>query len=865
MTGQVITFYSYKGGTGRTMALANTACLLARGVPSDEGFPEIAPGRVLTVDWDLEAPGLHRYFGQPNDGSPGVLGKHTGIIELFELLEQESRNEKFERREAAWDWCQDFFRSNPPHRFIARTRIPGVDLLTAGVQGSDYSGRVNRFNWEGLFKRIPGLFESFAEHLAEQFDYVLVDSRTGISDTSGICTAALPEKLVVVFTPNTQSLTGLQRLVTEAVQYRERVDDWRPLGLFPLPSRLDASRPALIDQWRRGVNEKGGFQSTFEALFKDVLDLPACDLATYFQEVQIQHVPDYAFGEPIAVELERTDSRLSLTRSYTAFVRRLVFLSGAWEHPATALAERQIRESNARIEELIAGGKSKDATPVAREVLIAFLKNPEARPTTLPTLLARLARARFEAGMLTEGIEFAKGAVDVATRVHGEHSLAVADQWLALGQLLTESRDLDGAVDAYQRVIAVREAHVDADDDRVRAARQGLEKIEALRPRSEPEPEPELEPAFVGPSQDWSRWGRLASRYQRVRSRRLLSIDGSGYGVIATLPILKRIEDELRARSGIATLSDYFDYIAGSGTAGFLAAGLCRGMSVTELSDAVNAFLTLVFNRASSESHNTLSRDLLLRKIFGGATLEPAWLTSLLLLVLSNATTGLAWPLSSNPSAKYNNPSRQDANNRIPLWQLVRANTSLLFGATSEILEIMPSRTTAVTDGSLAGYGNPAFLLYQMATEPAYGLGWKSSERDLLLVSVGTGFARDPSPPKEGQFANVTGSFASILESVSVAQDLNCRTVGRCAFGPTLDREVGALTTSRPLSEDLGRAYLYVRYQPDTPMINDMLSQVPPIDHEGPDKYPIHFQRFYDDVGRKAAKAVDLAHFGSFV
>ena len=55
--GEVITFYSYKGGTGRSMALANTACLLA-----GEGPAEWTGKRVLMVDWDLEAPGLHRYF-----------------------------------------------------------------------------------------------------------------------------------------------------------------------------------------------------------------------------------------------------------------------------------------------------------------------------------------------------------------------------------------------------------------------------------------------------------------------------------------------------------------------------------------------------------------------------------------------------------------------------------------------------------------------------------------------------------------------------------------------------------------------------------------------------------------------------------
>src|SRR4051794_16575664 len=49
--GTITTFYSYKGGVGRSMILANTAALLAKW-----GY------RVLCVDWDLEAPGLRLYF-----------------------------------------------------------------------------------------------------------------------------------------------------------------------------------------------------------------------------------------------------------------------------------------------------------------------------------------------------------------------------------------------------------------------------------------------------------------------------------------------------------------------------------------------------------------------------------------------------------------------------------------------------------------------------------------------------------------------------------------------------------------------------------------------------------------------------------
>src|SRR5207342_2943237 len=67
--GTVVTFYSFKGGVGRTMALANLAWILA-----SNGL------RVLAVDWDLESPGLHRYF------HPFLRDKDlrstTGVIDL---------------------------------------------------------------------------------------------------------------------------------------------------------------------------------------------------------------------------------------------------------------------------------------------------------------------------------------------------------------------------------------------------------------------------------------------------------------------------------------------------------------------------------------------------------------------------------------------------------------------------------------------------------------------------------------------------------------------------------------------------------------------------------------------------------------
>ena len=50
---QTITFYSYKGGVGRTLAMANVAKWLSE-------FKK----RVCMIDFDLEAPGLHFKFRQ---------------------------------------------------------------------------------------------------------------------------------------------------------------------------------------------------------------------------------------------------------------------------------------------------------------------------------------------------------------------------------------------------------------------------------------------------------------------------------------------------------------------------------------------------------------------------------------------------------------------------------------------------------------------------------------------------------------------------------------------------------------------------------------------------------------------------------
>jgi cellulose biosynthesis protein BcsQ len=226
--GKIITFYSYKGGTGRSMALANIACLLAKA--------EARP-KVLVIDWDLEAPGLHRYFAAKSEKLKDT--KQIGLINYFWSLHKildsshSTQGKIMPRHEGEID---DIL---PIDRFVIRDVVPGVDMITAGKFDSEYSRLVNSFDWVKFHEQYGFAISALRDSISRRYDYCLIDSRTGVTDTSGICTTLLPEKLVGVFTPNKQSLYGLLDLLEHAVEYRRSSNDFRSLSIFPLPSRID--------------------------------------------------------------------------------------------------------------------------------------------------------------------------------------------------------------------------------------------------------------------------------------------------------------------------------------------------------------------------------------------------------------------------------------------------------------------------------------------------------------------------------------------------------------------------------------------------------------------------------------------------
>ena len=381
-------------------------------------------------------------------------------------------------------------------------------------------------------------------------------------------------------------------------------------------------------------------------------------------------------------------------------------------------------------------------------------------------------------------------------------------------------------------------------------------------------------------------WGPLAERYETPQPRKILALDGGGIRGVITLEILAEMEQQLKQKLNKGDdfrLGDYFDYIGGTSTGAIIAAGLSIGMSVQELLEfylnrGKDMFdKTFILKRWKSLYESGPLLDML-KETFGADTdllVRNGKYKSLLLVVAMNRTTDSPWPISNNPKAKYNDESRPDCNARIKLFQLVRASTAAPVYFPPETLQWDPNnpeKTFVFVDGGVTPYNNPAFLMYRMATQPAYNLNWETGEDKLLIVSVGTGSAISA-----GSYDNLLeaakGLPNNLLYAMQVDQDINCRTVGRCTYGAAIDRELKFMIPMDsegniiPLTQDTKRHFLYVRYNAD--LSREGLDEMGLVDIDSDDVRQMDSVKYIhelESVGKATAKQqVKMDHFGKFV
>lgn len=347
VTRRVVTFYSFKGGVGRTFALCDVAVCLARW-----GY------RVLCVDLDLEAPGLARYFDEwaEDDGRPGML----------EILDA---------------WANDASDEAISAEVVQPVHLPGINgrlaLVSSGRGGDDYVRRLHAVDWQRLFdkQRAGRRLEALRERWLDQFDLVLIDSRTGWSDVGEICTIHLPDILVTLFTPNEQSLQGALEVADASKRGVARLPlDRAPLRVVPVLTRVDKDE---YDEQQRWTERLLSEASRFVADWDPEEETPADVLA----HLVVPYVPYWSYGERLAAMRNERVSSLSVGRAHETLAALL----------ARGLSEATLLQKHR--ESYVAGaavGESTTTTLAPTAEYDLYISYPETMQETARNLAAAL-------------------------------------------------------------------------------------------------------------------------------------------------------------------------------------------------------------------------------------------------------------------------------------------------------------------------------------------------------------------------------------------------------------------------------------------------------------------------------------------
>jgi len=294
----IVTFYSYKGGVGRSMAMANVAEILA-----SRGYS------VICCDWDLEAPGLERYFSA-NAREATQMRAWPGIIDLLveykRLLSEPGAPKKAESEATSSEQFENVggLYLRRPHTYARQVPVESsIHLLTAGSRTtateSAYSEAVQTFDWRSFYKEWAGgeYFEFFRKDLQSKADFVFLDSRTGVTEQGGVCTHHLADLVVVLAAPNDLNLQGARWIVrTLSRNELQRFRMGRKLGILPVAARVEV------------INEEGHltkFQESFSREFGYLIPEELGDRVDFLRRSQIPYIPAYSFSERVTAREDK--------------------------------------------------------------------------------------------------------------------------------------------------------------------------------------------------------------------------------------------------------------------------------------------------------------------------------------------------------------------------------------------------------------------------------------------------------------------------------------------------------------------------------------------------------------------------------
>lgn len=285
----IFTFYSYKGGVGRTMALANIAELwYSRG------------GNVLMVDWDLESPGLESFFpqiAQTSRENPGLIDL---ILNYKEIVENELPPED---NISPFGDISDYLIDVYP--YMENGKTGRLRLLSAGKRNEsffyEYATIIKEFDWGDFYNHWVGerFIEWLRRELERQASIILIDSRSGVSELSGVCTYQMADVVIAFLSSNIQAFRGttevIERLNQEDLQKVRKDGNRSYLDTLVIPSRIEMTE----------LVKRNEFEKKFKEKFDHLIPKTWRSETKSFWNLCIPYVPLYSFEERVAIKEKR--------------------------------------------------------------------------------------------------------------------------------------------------------------------------------------------------------------------------------------------------------------------------------------------------------------------------------------------------------------------------------------------------------------------------------------------------------------------------------------------------------------------------------------------------------------------------------